>query len=251
MIELYRRVADGLASGELPFMNYGYAEHSESLYDWIRPEDRQHKYHLSLVRRVLSGVSLQGKALLEVGSGRGGNCDYLARYSQAASITGVEPCWENVVCSHRAWGGRGVGFVCGDAARLPFAGNTFDVVLNIESSHCYPDLGAFLGEVRRVLRPGGTLAYTDIWFLNTLPYDWQARFRALETCGLRIEQEEDISEAVFAALKKQDGLSRTLITLENKDNQELFRQLVQGNEAVRFHLAAAQCRYRRWILRHP
>ena len=249
MNELYRRVAEGLAPGELPFMNYGYAEPRAS-YDWIRPEDRRHKYHFSLARRVLSGVALCGKAVLEVGSGRGGNCDYLARYSDAASIRGVEACWENAAAAGRALGGR-VQFAGGDAARLPFADQTFDVVLNIESSHCYEDLGAFLGEVRRVLRPGGVLAYADIWFLNTLPYDWQARLRELKGCGLRVEQEEDISEAVFAALKQDDGLSGTLRQLERDANRELFRQLRRGNEAIRLHLAAAHCRYRRWILRRP
>ena len=251
MKELYRRVSEGLAPGDLPFMNYGYAEPRAGNYDWIRPEDRQHKYHFSLARRVLNGIVLHGKAVLEVGSGRGGNCDYLARYSDAASIRGVEPCWENVAAASHALTRHRIRFVCGDAASLPFADNTFDVVLNIESSHCYPDLAAFLAEVRRVLRPGGALAYADIWFLNTLPYDWPARLRALESCDLRIEQEEDISEAVFEALKQEDGLSGTLRQLEGDANRELFSQLRRGNEAIRLHLAAAQCRYRRWILRHP
>lgn len=245
MTELYRRVSQGLQPGELPFMNYGYAEARASDYDWIRAEDRRHKYHFSLARRVLHGLDLRGKAVLEVGCGRGGNCDYLARYSEAASIRGVDACWENVVSA------KGVRAVCGDAANLPFADGSFDVVLNIESSHCYPDLAAFLAEARRVLRPCGALAYADIWRLHTLPYDWDARLRALLTCGLRIEQEEDISEAVFQALRQDDGLSGALRQLERPANRDLFAQLRQGNEAIRLHLAAAQCRYRRWTLRHP
>jgi O-methyltransferase len=246
---LYRRVAGGLAPGDLPFMNYGYAEPDEHDYDWIRPEDRAHKYHFSLVRRALGGLDLRGKALLEVGSGRGGNCAYLARYSEAASIRGVDPCWENIDASSRAV--PAVKFVCGDAAGLPFQNASFDIVLNVESSHCYPDFAAFLAEVRRVLRPGGFLAYTDIWFLDILPYDWQGRLHALESCGLSIEQDEDISEPVFRALKKEDGFSSTLTSLECDANRELFQQLVRGNEAIRLHLATAYCRYRRWLLRRP
>ena len=186
MTGLYRQVASGLAPDDLPFMNYGYAERGADAYAWIRPEDRAYKYHFSLARRVLGGLPLQGATMLEIGSGRGGNCGYLARYSGAAAILGIDQCWENVAASRRAF--AGAGFVCGDASRLPFADASFDVVLNIESSHCYPDFAAFLAEVRRVLRPGGALAYTDIWFLNTLPYDWQGRLQALETCGLGIDQ---------------------------------------------------------------
>ena len=44
-------------------------------------------------------------------------------------------------------------FQVGDAERLPFGDGTFDVVLNVESSHCYGRFDLFLGEVRRVLRP--------------------------------------------------------------------------------------------------
>ena len=50
----------------------------------------------------------------------------------------------------------------GDAEHLPFDDESFDVVTNLESSHTYPDLRAFLGEVRRVLRPGGWFLHTDL-----------------------------------------------------------------------------------------
>ena len=34
-------------------------------------------------------------------------------------------------------------FVCGDAEALPFADASFDAVLNVESSHCYPNVPRF------------------------------------------------------------------------------------------------------------
>ena len=44
-------------------------------------------------------------------------------------------------------------FVHGDAQKLPFPDSTFDAVINVEASHCYPDFPCFLSEVARALRP--------------------------------------------------------------------------------------------------
>ena len=54
--------------------------------------DARYRHHLHLVRHVLAGVDLRGKAVLEIGCGRGGNCYYLSQYSQAARIVGVDLC---------------------------------------------------------------------------------------------------------------------------------------------------------------
>jgi ubiquinone/menaquinone biosynthesis C-methylase UbiE len=46
-----------------------------------------------------------------------------------------------------------------DAERLPFEDGSFDLVFGHAVLHHLPDLPAALGELRRVLRPGGTLAF--------------------------------------------------------------------------------------------
>lgn len=45
-----------------------------------------------------------------------------------------------------------------DAGRLPLPDSEFDTVNIANAIHCFSDIDAALGEVRRVLRPGGTLA---------------------------------------------------------------------------------------------
>ncbi|MCW5773139.1 MAG: methyltransferase domain-containing protein [Rhodospirillaceae bacterium] len=52
-------------------------------------------------------------------------------------------------------------FLCGDAAALPFAGETFDAVLSQEALLHVPDKGKALGEVFRALKPGGQFVFTD------------------------------------------------------------------------------------------
>ena len=52
--------------------------------------------------------------------------------------------------------------VRGDAAALPFAAATFDAVVTTEAFHWFPDQGAALREVARVLRPDGRLVLTIV-----------------------------------------------------------------------------------------
>jgi Methylase involved in ubiquinone/menaquinone biosynthesis len=42
-------------------------------------------------------------------------------------------------------------------SRLPFAADTFDLVTAIETHYYWPDLPKDLEEIRRVLKPGGSL----------------------------------------------------------------------------------------------
>ena len=52
--------------------------------------------------------------------------------------------------------------VKGNAERLPFNDETFDVVLNVESSHLYTRRVNFVREVHRVLKTGGFLCTADV-----------------------------------------------------------------------------------------
>ncbi|WP_437881270.1 class I SAM-dependent methyltransferase [Pseudomonas sp. LRF_L74] len=51
---------------------------------------------------------------------------------------------------------------CGAAERLPFDDGSFDFVFSRYSAHHWSDLGLALRDVRRVLKPGGTVAFVDV-----------------------------------------------------------------------------------------
>ena len=55
---------------------------------------------------------------------------------------------------------RGLKFIGGDAARMPFASHSFMTVVSIETIEHVPDASAVLSEFARILRPGGRLVMT-------------------------------------------------------------------------------------------
>lgn len=100
--------------------------------------------------------------MLEVSCGHGGGASYLVRSLQPASYTALDLNPAGVDFCRKKHNLSGLDFVQGNAEDLPFADNSFDAVINIEASHCYPSFPRFLSEVARVLRPGGHLLYADI-----------------------------------------------------------------------------------------
>jgi ubiquinone/menaquinone biosynthesis C-methylase UbiE len=95
----------------------------------------------------------------------------------------------------------------GDAENLPFADESFDVVINVEASHAYPRLPCFLAEVVRVLRPGGHLLYADFRGRSEFP-GWDA---ALAETQLRKVSERVINPEVLRGLEKNAQRSIDLI----------------------------------------
>jgi len=83
----------------------------------------------------------------------------------------------------------------GDAAALPFAEGSFDVVCATHVLYFWPDPVATMRELRRVLRPGGTLA---------LGYQERAHMppraaRGLSLAGARLVGPEDVARMARAA----------------------------------------------------
>ncbi len=72
--------------------------------------------------------------------------------------------------SRRDGGGR-LGFVAGDALRLPFADEAFDAVTISFGLRNVASPGAALAELRRVTRPGGRLVVCEFSTITVAPVD--------------------------------------------------------------------------------
>lgn len=98
--------------------------------------------------------------VLEVAVGTGRN---LAHYIPAATVTGVDlsPAMLALAGRHAAELGRPVDLREGDAARLPFADDSFDTVVCALSLCSIPNPARAIAEMHRVLVPGGRLLLLD------------------------------------------------------------------------------------------
>jgi fatty-acid O-methyltransferase len=176
----YSEVADFISDPRFVFINHGFVELDGSdTFEWVKPGDEPWRYNLNLIRELVRGVPLDGARVLDVGCGRGGTCSYLVRYHAPDEVVGVDLIPGQVEFCQSTHHAPNLRFQQADAQRLPFADGSFDVVTNIESSHCYPDRDAFFSEVRRVLRPGGSFCYTD----NLAAGAVEARTKTLRAYG--------------------------------------------------------------------
>ena len=207
----YGRLAKKYTTGDWTFMNYGYAPAaaSDAPTLLLEPADESDRYCIQLYDRVAGPARLADAQVLEVGSGRGGGASYLARYHRPKNYTGADYSPQAVaLCQQRHAHVAHLCFAVGDAERLPFAAASIDVVVNVESSHCYGHLEKFFAEVARVLRPGGRFAYTD--FRSTADMEKLAQTLAAMPEFELIER-EDITTGVLAALEADDARKRALI----------------------------------------
>jgi SAM-dependent methyltransferase len=184
-------------NGEETFMNYGFAELGGAKLE-LAPRFEVHRCAVQLYHHVLSHASVRGKDVLEIGCGRAGGASYVAAKLHPRRYVGLDINKTAIAFDRRFYAEqKNLEFVAGDAHALPFGGDVFDLAVNVESSHHYRDLGAFLGEVHRVLKPGGTFLMACFPRKNELSLLREPLGRSRFECVL----EEDITPNVLRALE--------------------------------------------------
>lgn len=188
------------------FMNYGYMALGDAFP--LKPEDEPERTFIGLYQQAVAGLPVAGARVLEVGSGRGGGSRYIARYHGPATVTGLDYSPATVRLARRLNSDTpALSFQVGDAENLPFADGEFDIVVNIESSHCYGNVEAFAREVGRVTAPGGWFTFADMRGRGALT----ELDRQLAATGMELVETRDISANVVAALDAAEARKRQRI----------------------------------------
>ena len=144
---------------DILFMNFGFSDKDQEIQ--IDEQNKPERYSVQLYHHLVSTAEIKNKDIVEIGCGRGGGLSYITRNFSPASAIGVDLDKEAVSFCNRHYKWDGLSFLHGDAQNLSLKNNSCDVVINVESSHRYRDMKAFLGEVSRILRPEGYFLFTD------------------------------------------------------------------------------------------
>lgn len=121
------------------------------------------------VDRVVEGLSLKGKTLLDIGCGSGGIALHLIERHGAGHATGFDVEQPVIEAARRRATARGLSdradFVQAPPGPLPFADRSFDVVFSKDALLHVPDKDALFAEIFRVLKPGGVFAASN-WMIS-------------------------------------------------------------------------------------
>jgi ubiquinone/menaquinone biosynthesis C-methylase UbiE len=139
----------------------------------------------------LAGGTLTGQHVLEVGCGRGVGVEVLLDRLHAGRVTAVDLDPAMIDKARRRLHSRPFGAVSlsvGDACDIHQPTASVDAVVEFGVIHHVPDWRSAIGEIARVLRPGGLLLFEDVprhtldtWLFRTFTdHPRQDRFEADE-----------------------------------------------------------------------
>jgi SAM-dependent methyltransferase len=161
-----------------------------------------------------------GDRLLDLGCGFGRHAyEGLRRGAQVVACDMAVPELEQTVATMTAMKDAGEAppqslttAVCGDATRLPFTDRSFDRIIASEVMEHVPDDLAALGELTRVLRPGGTIAVTiPAWLPERVCWAITDEYHApfVEGGHVRIYSRDDLRSKMRAAGLEPGGAHLT------------------------------------------
>lgn len=217
--QFYQVVTSKYKFDDWTCMNLGYTPLEGELKLDLEPSEEANRYGFQLYHFVCSAVDLKGKKVAEIGCGRGGGAYYVARQFQPESLVGVDFSSKCVDMARERYQLRGLSFATGDAEALTYPDNSFDAIINIESSHCYGNVDKFLSEARRILRPGGHLLFADFRDIEQV----ETLRQQFSRCGMSIVEQTDITPNVVRALDLDTDRKRKFF--ENLKDAKSFKRL--------------------------
>jgi SAM-dependent methyltransferase len=229
------------------FLNYGYVPDLDPQHSAIQlPDHFVNKNSVRLMLEVIGNFDLRDRRILDVGCGRGGMVFVVKQFFAARTIQGVDLSPNAIAFCRANHRYDNVRFDEGDAERLPFEDDQFDVVTNVESSHSYPNLDVFYAEVFRVLVPGGGFLYTDVMPMEAIP----GYLASLKKVGFTMEVERDITTNVLLSC---DEVSRTRVGAFDAGNDPdlMHNFLAAPGSQVYDDMQARRWSYRIYRFRKP
>ncbi len=230
------------------FLNWGYTPNDNPDYARVDlPERTVNRNPTRLVVELIGDAPLRpDDRVLDVACGRGGTVTVFRNYFRVGPVYGLDLSDEAIAFCKKTHLWPDTHFTAGDSENLPFDDGVMDIVSNIESSHCYPNIAAFYGEVWRVLKAGGRFLYTDMLHLARIP-DLE---RALTGLGFEIERKRDITSNVLLSC---DEIAKANTRLYSKGNHEnvISNFLATPDSRIYKEMQTGQQQYVMYKIRKP
>ena len=93
---------------EVLFMNYGYHDSSEEIE--LHKTDEINRYSIQLYQRLAKMTEIEGKDIVEVGSGRGGGLAYITKRFNPSTALGIDLNSTAVKFGNRHYNQQGLSF---------------------------------------------------------------------------------------------------------------------------------------------
>jgi ubiquinone/menaquinone biosynthesis C-methylase UbiE len=198
--------------------------------DDLKDFDQDHYGGVQVVDILVDKAGIRREHhVLDVCSGMGGPARWIA-YRHGCRVTGLDFTGSRVEAAKRLTRRVGldqvVDFIRGDATAMPLPDARYDVVIGQESWLHIPDKPALIQQCARVVRPAGTIAFTDIVLKARLTRGEEHRLAAemhatgiaaagqyeelLTTNGCRVELRDDLSEDWKRILVERLAMYRSL-----------------------------------------
>lgn len=146
--------------GHSGFFNVGY---------WLPDTQSQTEACEQLMEMLLGFLPARQGTMLDVACGLGGTTRHLLKHYPASNLTGINISEAQLrQCRLNA---PGCAFYQMDATRLEFGAASFDSVICVEAAFHFDTRAQFLHEAYRVLKPGGWLVLSDMFFAPRLTLD--------------------------------------------------------------------------------
>lgn len=194
-------------SDYLNLMNHGYHPISKVIEN---DDSILLKNSSSLYFHLLSKFEIyEDEKILDIGCGRGGGLKNLQSKYKNNKFYGCDNCRENIdYCTSK---NININFKVSNALDLEYEEKYFNIVLNVESSHCYLDKEKFFNEVYRVLDFSGYFLYADIFTsiddINNTRTKLKEIFEICEEEDITINTKEsciNLRKTIFEEIKKTE-----------------------------------------------
>lgn len=102
------------------------------------------------------------KLILEIGCGNGTGTKLIKKHFHPKKIEAIDLDPKMIQLAEKRNKDSTISFTVGDAAKLPYKDNMFDVVFDFAIIHHIPNWQDCLKEIKRVLKPGGQFIIEDL-----------------------------------------------------------------------------------------